>query len=174
MALQFRTAYIAPSSRVFGRGELVIDPAQIANRYLRRLFIVDFLAVLPFPQIVVWRFLRSSEGYNVLETKNILLVLILLQYIPRFFRIFPLTSELKRTAGVFAETAWAGAAYYLLWFLLASHIVGAFWYLLSVERQDYCWHQACSRTLDVRAISCIVATIIMMVLMNGPKSAMKF
>lgn len=52
MFLQFRTAYIAPSSRVFGRGELVIDPAQIAKRYLRRYFIVDFLAVLPLPQVL--------------------------------------------------------------------------------------------------------------------------
>lgn len=49
--LQFHTAYIAPSSRVFGRGELVIDPAMIAMRYLRRFFIVDFLAVLPLPQV---------------------------------------------------------------------------------------------------------------------------
>lgn len=51
MALQFRTAYIAPSSRVFGRGELAIDPAKIAERYLTRYFIVDFLAVLPLPQV---------------------------------------------------------------------------------------------------------------------------
>lgn len=51
MALQFRTAYVAPSSRVFGRGELVIDPAQIAKRYLRWYFILDFLAVLPLPQV---------------------------------------------------------------------------------------------------------------------------
>lgn len=51
IALQFRTSYIAPSSRVFGRGELVIDPAQIAMRYLTRYFIVDFVAVLPLPQV---------------------------------------------------------------------------------------------------------------------------
>jgi cyclic nucleotide gated channel len=51
IALQFRTAYVAPSSRVFGRGELVIDPAQIASRYLSRYFIVDFLSVLPLPQV---------------------------------------------------------------------------------------------------------------------------
>lgn len=51
MALQFRTGYIAPSSRVFGRGELVIDPAQIAKRYLRQYFIIDFLSVLPLPQV---------------------------------------------------------------------------------------------------------------------------
>ncbi|KAM7252663.1 hypothetical protein ACFE04_008172 [Oxalis oulophora] len=62
MALQFRIAYIAPSSRVFGRGELVIDPAQIAKRYLVRNFIIDFLAIFPLPQIVVWRFLQKSKG----------------------------------------------------------------------------------------------------------------
>lgn len=51
IALQFRTAYIAPSSRVFGRGELVIDPQQIANRYLKHNFIFDFLSVLPLSQV---------------------------------------------------------------------------------------------------------------------------
>ncbi|XP_007011917.2 PREDICTED: probable cyclic nucleotide-gated ion channel 5 [Theobroma cacao] len=143
MALQFRTAYIAPSSRVFGRGELVIDPAQIAKRYLQRYFIIDFLAVLPLPQIIVWRFLHSSNGSDVLATKQALFFVVLLQYIPRFLRVVPLTSEMKRTTGVFAETAWAGAAYYLLLYMLCSHIVGAFWYLLAVERNDTCWRRAC-------------------------------
>ncbi|KAG6495900.1 hypothetical protein ZIOFF_043730 [Zingiber officinale] len=106
MVLQFRTGYIAPSTRVFGRGELVIDQAQIAKHYLRSNFIIDFLSVLPLPQ-------------------------------------------LKRTAGVFAETAWAGAAYYLLWFMLACHVVGSFWYLLSVEREDDCWQSACKQHSDV-------------------------
>ncbi|XP_050203362.1 probable cyclic nucleotide-gated ion channel 5 [Mercurialis annua] len=146
MALQFRTAYIAPSSRVFGRGELVIDPAQIAKRYLRQYFIIDFLSILPLPQIVVWRFLQRSKGSDVLPTKQALLLIILLQYIPRFSRVFPLFTEMKRTTGVFAETAWAGAACYLLMYMLASHIVGAFWYLLAVERQDTCWQKACNRT----------------------------
>ncbi|KAI4377718.1 hypothetical protein MLD38_015302 [Melastoma candidum] len=149
MSLQFRTAYIAPSSRVFGRGELVIDPGQIAKRYLRRYFIIDFLAILPLPQIVVWRFLLQSDGSDVLPTKRALLFIIFVQYIPRFLRIFPLTSELKRTAGVLAETAWAGAAYYLLLYMLASHIVGAFWYLLAVERNDACWNEACALTSGV-------------------------
>lgn len=51
MALQFRTAYIAPSSRVFGRGELVIDSSEIARRYLHRYFFVDLASVLPLPQV---------------------------------------------------------------------------------------------------------------------------
>ncbi|MED6147540.1 putative cyclic nucleotide-gated ion channel 5 [Stylosanthes scabra] len=85
MALQFRTAYIAPSSRVFGRGELVIDPAQIAKRYLRRYFIIDFLSVFPLPQIV---------------------------------------------------------------------IVGAFWYLLAIERNDFCWQKACSNVCNKNFLYC--------------------
>ncbi|KAK4857661.1 hypothetical protein QYF36_004220 [Acer negundo] len=142
MALQFRTAYIAPSSRVFGRGELVIDPAQIATRYLRHQFIVDFLSVLPLPQIVVWIFLRR-EGAEVLSTKEALQNIVFFQYIPRFIRFFPITSDLKKSAGVFAESALAGAAYYLLWYLLASHVAGALWYLLAVERNATCWQGAC-------------------------------
>ena len=51
MYLQFRTAFVAPSSRVFGRGELVTDPAKIAARYLRKDFWVDLIAVLPVPQV---------------------------------------------------------------------------------------------------------------------------
>ncbi|WMV21894.1 hypothetical protein MTR67_015279 [Solanum verrucosum] len=144
MVLQFRTAFIAPSSRVFGRGELVIDPKQIATRYLSRYFVVDFLSVLPAPQTVTWRYLGGSRGSDVLVTKTLLSYIILIQYIPRFLRFIPLSSDLKKTAGVFAETAWAGAAYYLLWFVLASHIFGAVWYLLAVERKDTCWNEACT------------------------------
>jgi cyclic nucleotide gated channel len=48
---RFRTAFIAPSSRVFGRGELVIQPCQIARRYLGRTFWFDLVTALPLPQV---------------------------------------------------------------------------------------------------------------------------
>lgn len=51
--LKFRTAYVAPSSRVFGRGELVTDPWLIALRYMKSDFIVDFSATLPLPQVII-------------------------------------------------------------------------------------------------------------------------
>lgn len=70
---------------------------------------------------MVWIFL-NREGAEVLTTKEALQHIILFQYIPRFVRFFPLISELKKTAGVFAESALAGAAYYLLWYLLMSHV----------------------------------------------------
>lgn len=49
--LRFRTAYVAPSSRVFGRGELVISSKKIALRYLKRDFWIDLIAALPMPQV---------------------------------------------------------------------------------------------------------------------------
>ncbi|CAM0901952.1 unnamed protein product [Alopecurus aequalis] len=143
--LQFRTAYVAPSARVFGSGELVIDPMLIAKRYIKSYFIMDFVALLPLPQIVVWRYLHSSDGPDVLTTKDALVWVVLCQYIPRLLRIFPVTTDLKRTAGVFIETAWAGAGYYLLWFMLAGHNVGTLWYFLTIERQDSCWRFNCDR-----------------------------
>ncbi|KAK6945464.1 Cyclic nucleotide-binding domain, partial [Dillenia turbinata] len=146
MALQFRTAFTAPSSRVFGRGELVVDPTEIAKHYLRRYFFVDLLSILPVPQIVVWSFLYKAKESGVAQTKRALLLIVIFQYIPRFCRFIPLTAELKKSSGVFAETAWAGAAYYLLWYMLASHIVGALWYLLAVQREDTCWQIACKNT----------------------------
>lgn len=93
--------------------------------------IVNIEINLPFiyMQIVVWRFLQRSKGSDVYVTKQALLVIVFLQYIPRFLRAFPLASELKRTTGVFAETAWAGAAYYLLLYMLASHVSSSFSFL---------------------------------------------
>ncbi|KAL4314790.1 hypothetical protein AHAS_Ahas15G0120300 [Arachis hypogaea] len=143
ISFQFRTAYIAPSSRVFGRGELVIDPAKIASRYLQRYFIIDFMSVFPMPQIIVWKYLYKTRHSEVLSTKTALLRTVILQYFPRFLRFLPLASEVKKTAGVFAENALLGAIYYLIWFMLASHITGSVWYLLAIERNDTCWNNVC-------------------------------
>lgn len=49
--MKFRTAFVAPSSKVFGRGELVMDKRQIARRYLKSDFIIDLAASLPLPQV---------------------------------------------------------------------------------------------------------------------------
>jgi cyclic nucleotide gated channel len=89
---------------------------------MRRFFAADITSVLPFPQVVIWNFLHRSRGTAVLDTKDRLLFIVFIQYIPRVVRIYPISSELKRSSGAFAETAYAGAAYYLLWYLLASHV----------------------------------------------------
>jgi cyclic nucleotide gated channel len=53
MALQFRMAFVAPDSRVLGKGTLVIDSASIAIRYLRKDFWLDIVSVLPVPQVLI-------------------------------------------------------------------------------------------------------------------------
>jgi len=59
--ISFRTAFVAPSSRVFGRGELVRNRKEIAKRYIRSDFIFDLLAALPLPQVFCDLF--KSAGY---------------------------------------------------------------------------------------------------------------
>ncbi|XP_022146740.1 probable cyclic nucleotide-gated ion channel 16 isoform X2 [Momordica charantia] len=50
--MKFRTAFVAPNSRVFGCGELVMDPKAIAVRYLKKDFVIDLAATLPMPQVI--------------------------------------------------------------------------------------------------------------------------
>jgi cyclic nucleotide gated channel len=150
MVLRFQTAYVRPSTRVFGRGELVTNRKDIAIRYFKFDFWIDFVAVLPIPQVVIWIVVPhvSSLGSVNINTKNALRYIVVFQYIPRMLRIFPLLSKIISSTGVLLETAWAGAAFNLILYLLASHIVGATWYLLSVERQDTCWKDTCAQAAN--------------------------
>ncbi|XP_023636470.1 putative cyclic nucleotide-gated ion channel 13 isoform X2 [Capsella rubella] len=149
IVFQFRTAYISPSSRVFGRGELVDDPKAIAIKYLSSYFIIDVLSILPLPQLVVLAVIPSINKPISLITKDYLVSVIFTQYIPRIIRIYPLYSEVTRTSGIVTETAWAGAAWNLSLYMLASHVFGALWYLISVEREDRCWREACEKRPEV-------------------------
>ncbi|XP_042395381.1 cyclic nucleotide-gated ion channel 1-like isoform X1 [Zingiber officinale] len=142
---QFRTGFIAPSSRIFGRGVLVEDLFAIAKRYLSSYFIIDILSVLPLPQMMILIIMPKLEGIELLNATHALMRIVVLQYIPRLLRIRPLYLEFTRSAGIITETAWAGAAFNLFLYMLASHVLGASWYLLSIEREDACWRKACGR-----------------------------
>ncbi|KAK6794605.1 hypothetical protein RDI58_008058 [Solanum bulbocastanum] len=146
IVLQFRTGFIAPSSRVFGRGVLVEDAWEIAKRYLSSYFLIDILAVLPLPQVAILIVIPKLRGAKSLNTKNLLKFVVFFQYIPRLLRVYPLYKEVTRTSGILTETAWAGAAFNLLLYMLASHVLGAFWYLFSIERESTCWQRACGNT----------------------------
>ncbi|KAK1270589.1 putative cyclic nucleotide-gated ion channel 18 [Acorus gramineus] len=71
IVLKFRTAFVAPSSRVFGRGELVRDERQIARRYLRSDFVIDLAATLPLPQVIlIVQVLGASWYLLAIERQN--------------------------------------------------------------------------------------------------------
>ncbi|KAK4415840.1 Cyclic nucleotide-gated ion channel 1 [Sesamum alatum] len=150
VVLQFHTGFIAPSSRVFGRGELIEDHRAIAKRYLSSYFIIDVLSILPLPQVVILIVIPIVNAPISLATKDLLKIVIFAQYIPRFLRIYPLYKEVNRTSGLFTETAWAGAAFNLFLYMLASHVFGSFWYLIAIERKDRCWRTACRDRNDCK------------------------
>ncbi|KAL9314407.1 hypothetical protein ACSQ67_019859 [Phaseolus vulgaris] len=145
LIIKFRTAYVAPSSRVFGRGELVMDPKKIARRYIRSDFFIDFIATLPLPQMVIWFIIPATRSPQTDHKNNALALIVLLQYVPRLYLIFPLSSQIIKATGVVTKTAWAGAAYNLLLYMLASHVLGASWYLLSVDRYTTCLKSFCKK-----------------------------
>ncbi|KAL0309719.1 UNVERIFIED_CONTAM: protein CNGC15a [Sesamum radiatum] len=122
--VRFRTAYVAPSSRVFGRESWFIDSSKIASRYLRKDFWLDLVSALPLPQLLIWAIIPSMRGSNVIGAKHGLRLTIIFQFLLRLYLIFPLSSKIIRTAGVVVEAAWAGAAFNLMLFMLASHLSG--------------------------------------------------
>ncbi|XP_066375630.1 cyclic nucleotide-gated ion channel 17-like isoform X2 [Miscanthus floridulus] len=148
MIIKFRTAYLNPSSNlgVFGRGDLITDPKEIAKRYLRSDFAVDLVASLPLPQIIVWSVIPAIKYSSSEHGNDMLLLVALFQYILRLYLIFSLNDKIVKITGVFAKTAWQGAAYNLLLYMIASHVLGALWYLLSVYRQIACWKRFCNET----------------------------
>ncbi|XP_075477172.1 putative cyclic nucleotide-gated ion channel 14 [Primulina tabacum] len=148
IVIKFRTAYVSPSSRVFGKGELVMDLNKIGKRYLKSEFFIDAIAALPLPQIVIWSILPAIRSSHADHTNNALVLIVLLQYIPRLYLIFPLSSQIIKATGVVTKTAWAGAAYNLLLYMLASHVLGASWYVLSIERHATCLKSACRNELN--------------------------
>ncbi|KAJ4868222.1 putative cyclic nucleotide-gated ion channel 17 [Raphanus sativus] len=148
--VKFRTGFVAPNSstRVFGRGELVMDTKAIAWRYLKSDFVVDLVATLPLPQLVIWFVMPATRIYRFDHSNNNLALIVLLQYIPRFYLIIPLSSQIVKATGVVTKTAWAGAAYNLLLYMLASHVLGAAWYILSFDRYTSCWKSRCNKESD--------------------------
>uniref|UniRef100_A0A0E0LC69 Cyclic nucleotide-binding domain-containing protein n=1 Tax=Oryza punctata TaxID=4537 RepID=A0A0E0LC69_ORYPU len=147
---QFRTSYIASSPTTFDRGVLVEDRYAIAKRYLSTYFLIDVFAVLPLPQVVIFVVQPNLRSSEVAKAKNILMFIVICQYMPRLIRIRPLYLQITRSAGVITETPWAGAVLNLLIYLLASHVLGALWYLLSIERKDACWRDTYLQSAHLR------------------------
>lgn len=72
-------------------------------------------------QIVIW-FIIPPKNAQTDNTNNALALIVLLQYVPRLYLIFPLSLQIIKATGVVTKTAWAGAAYNLLLYMLASHV----------------------------------------------------
>ncbi|TQD84515.1 hypothetical protein C1H46_029950 [Malus baccata] len=101
--------------------------------------LVDFLAILPIPQVAILLFFLDLNGFEYFYKRSrILNAFLLLQYLPKVYRIHLTSKKLKPNTGKLAK----GAFNFFL-YILASHITGAFWYFYSIQREISCWHSAC-------------------------------
>ena len=62
-------------------------------------------------QIVIWFIMPAIRSSHADHTNNALVLIVLLQYVPRLYMIFPLRSQIIKATGVVTKTAWTGAAY---------------------------------------------------------------
>ncbi|CAN6705926.1 unnamed protein product [Malus baccata var. baccata] len=122
----------------------------VARKLSWRSMVTDILAVLPIPQVryscslfvcfarvllVVVFFKMRGSGY--LHKRKALNFFLLAQYLPRIYRIHLSSNNLSQTG------IWAKAAFNFFLYILARHVLGAFWYFFSIQRETSCWHQAC-------------------------------
>ncbi|GLJ28762.1 hypothetical protein SUGI_0566970 [Cryptomeria japonica] len=168
MIIKFHTAYVAPTSRLLGSGELLVDPTQIAKRYLKTDFFLELLASLPIPQLAVWFIIPYLRRSNADHTQSDLLLIALFQYFPRMYLMFPLSSKIARDNGAIIDNPWIGSVYNLFLYMMACHIMGATWYLLAIERGNTCWQYACA---DDIASNCTLDFLDCDSLTNGLSSA---
>jgi cyclic nucleotide gated channel, plant len=80
-------------------------------------------------QIVIWLIVPAIKFSTSERNNNIkALLIVLVQYFIRLYLIFPLSYEIVKATGFVAKTAWMGAAYNLVLYLIASHVCCCFTY----------------------------------------------
>ncbi|KAB2623869.1 cyclic nucleotide-gated ion channel 1-like [Pyrus ussuriensis x Pyrus communis] len=100
--------------------------------------ITDVLALIPFPQLAVLMF----YGSEFVENKTLVNVFLLGQYVPRVIRIHLSGKVFKRMNG-----RWANCVFNLSLYIFAGHVLGAVWYLFSIQRAVSCWYKACVKCI---------------------------
>ncbi|XP_034202394.1 uncharacterized protein LOC117617216 isoform X3 [Prunus dulcis] len=102
--------------------------------------IVDILAILPLPQVVILIFfskMRASRSFRKLMN-----FLVMVQYVPRVLRIYISCKKSKKPfKGQIA--LWVKGVLNFFLYILVSHVLGAFWYFFAIQRMTSCWQHAC-------------------------------
>ncbi|XP_006422165.2 cyclic nucleotide-gated ion channel 1-like [Citrus sinensis] len=146
----FYTIYIIFNlhSDVFASSSLIHkeeNSKKFARKNLLHFFLIDLLAILPLPQVVILIIMPTMRGSKFLDAMKLLKFLVFFQYVPRVIRIYPLFTKATRNSSKLDEATWAKAVFNLLLYLLAAHVFGALWYFFSIERETVCWKSACRK-----------------------------
>ena len=160
MLLQFHLSYKEPLKRTRfypwsptpppspHAGKWITDVREIRANYINGWFFLDCFAVLPLMEM------EASLAPAVGTVSSLVLplrLLIFLQYIPRAARLWPLLGS-NNESGMLFESAWASFVLNLFMYIMASHVVGATWYWLAVQRYSKCLIDTCH--LESESLGC--------------------
>ncbi|CAB4280658.1 unnamed protein product [Prunus armeniaca] len=124
-----------------------------AKRILQSYVLLDILAVLPAPQVVLSIF-SKMKGSRSSKTMKFLNFLLVLQYVPRVLLIYRLCHERKKAAK--KPGTWVKSFFNFFLYILASHVIGALWYFFAIQRETVCWQYACrsEKGCEPKTFSC--------------------
>ncbi|KAL5568117.1 hypothetical protein UlMin_024692 [Ulmus minor] len=106
--------------------------------------LINILAILPIPQVVVIGFFSTMVGSKSSKTsRKFLNGLLLAQYAPRLFRVYITTKELGSSFVTITRSLWVRGTYNFCLYITCGHVFGAFWYFYSIFRETSCWQMAC-------------------------------
>ncbi|KAL8147438.1 cyclic nucleotide-gated ion channel 4-like [Apium graveolens] len=118
-------------------------------------FFIYLFIILPLPQVVMWivvpALLKKDEQTRVMTA---MLIMFLFQYLPK---IYIAVCLLRRMLSQYIfGTAWWGVGLNIVAIFVASHVVGACYYLLGIQRSARCLMEQCMKTESCRlnALSC--------------------
>ncbi|XP_024157854.1 cyclic nucleotide-gated ion channel 1 isoform X2 [Rosa chinensis] len=128
----------ASASRLPRKLKLVREVIAKKMPWLSIRIVVNFLAILPIPQvaIVVGSFRLGGSKHFLKQT--IINVFLVFQYFLRIFQMFLSIKKIGDTVGKLVK-----GSFYFLMYIIAGCVFAAFWYFFSIQRETSCWDQAC-------------------------------
>ncbi|XP_072958350.1 cyclic nucleotide-gated ion channel 4 [Typha angustifolia] len=143
--LQLRLAYGSRSPDVDEEGCKDRSEAGIpAYLRLKKGLFLDVFVILPVMQVVMWvaapALIHRGSTTAVMTT---LLIMFLFEYLPKIYHSVCFLRRMQNFSGYVFGTIWWGIALNLMAYFVASHAVGACWYLLGIQRATKCLREQC-------------------------------
>ncbi|KAI3809962.1 hypothetical protein L1987_19567 [Smallanthus sonchifolius] len=110
-------------------------------------YLFDVFVILPIPQVVLWVVIPAllQKGSSTF-VMTVFLIMFLFQFLPKIYHFVCLLRRMQSFSGYVFRTVCWGIALNLIAYFVASHAVGACWYLLGTQRAAKCLKEKCMET----------------------------
>ncbi|PRQ58949.1 hypothetical protein RchiOBHm_Chr1g0364811 [Rosa chinensis] len=125
---------------------MIVLPVTAKKIWESCILLVDILAVLPIPQVLIIVFFTKMRGSGL--NTIIMNFLVLIQYVPRVICIYYACKEFEIPSSLKKWESWLNGGLIFFMYILASNAFGAFWYFFSIQRMIDCWQSACHSLND--------------------------